>query len=409
MDDHNAARIDTAPRPREDFDGNVIKMKSPAENRLRAGPKRARWKMLLAVICIVLPSSTVGAYEFGFAADQYVSQFAFVVREQTPMMMEPNSVMPSLAGGNPLLEMIEDSEVVKRYIESPQILMDLQDKFSLPAVYGMPHGDWWSRMDTSGSRETKLSYWDDMVTPYFDISSGIITVQVRAYTAHDAAMVAADVLAASEALVNRMSATARDNALAFSEKDAAAARAKLLQDEVALADYRNHHKVLFPALTAQSTSTVAVTLGNALATDQASLATLTAQGQTAQSPQVQTLQARVAATRAEIAKLDDALASPNDGDRDPGTLASVLSGYDNLSIAETLDQQLYASALLALQNAQAQAAQKQIYLEAFQNPAAPTSSTAPKRLIITLSTFAAGLIGWMILVLFIQAMVDRAD
>ena len=87
----------------------------------------------------------------------------------------------------------------------------------------------------------------------------------------------------------------------------------------------------------------------------------------------------------------------------------MLSGYDNLSISETLDQQLYASALLALQNAQAQAAQKQIYLEAFQNPAAPTSSTAPKRLIITLSTFAAGLIGWMILVLFIQAMVDRAD
>ena len=176
-------------------------------NRLRAGPKRARWKMLLAVICIVLPSSTVGAYEFGVAADQYVSQFAFVVREQTPMMMEPNSVMPSLAGGNPLLEMIEDSEVVKRYIESPQILMDLQDKFSLPAVYGMPRGDWWSRMDTNGSRETKLRYWDDMVTPYFDISSGIITVQVRAFTPHDAAMVAAEVLAASEALVNRMSAT----------------------------------------------------------------------------------------------------------------------------------------------------------------------------------------------------------
>ncbi|NNM56976.1 hypothetical protein [Acidocella sp.] len=367
---------------------------------------RAHMRAISFLACVVLPGIAAAGYEYGCATGQYVSEFKLLVRQQAPETSGPNSIISALGGGNPMLAMIEDSEVVQQYIGSHQILADLPPGLSLDRIFASPRADWLSRLTPGLPPEKKLLYWRKMVHPYFDLSSGVITVQVRAFSPRDALTLANAVLSSSEALVNQMSLQARENSLAYARQTADAAQARLLADGANLASYRNRYSVLFPELTAASTSSVDEGLSSRLAQDQATLASLTSLGQTGASPQVQTLRARIAATQAEISHVGAALASTGGGKQ---TLASVLSGYNTLVETEKLDEELYASDLLNLQNARNSAAQKAIYLETFVQPNLPVASTYPVRWLATAETVLAGFIAWVLLTLVANIVRDQMD
>ncbi len=382
----------------------------PAGGAVRARSLRQRLRVHMRAIsflaCVVLPGIAAAGYEYGCATGQYVSEFKLLVRQQAPETSGPNSIISALGGGNPMLAMIEDSEVVQQYIGSHQILADLPPGLSLDRIFANPRADWLSRLTPGLPPEKKLLYWRKMVHPYFDLSSGVITVQVRAFSPRDALTLANAVLSSSEALVNQMSLQARENSLAYARQTADAAQARLLADGANLASYRNRYSVLFPELTAASTSSVDEGLSSRLAQDQATLASLLSLGQTGASPQVQTLRARIAATQAEINHVGAALASTGGGKQ---TLASVLSGYNTLVETEKLDEELYTSDLLNLQNARNSAAQKAIYLETFVQPNLPVASTYPVRWLTTAETVLAGFIAWVLLTLVANIVRDQMD
>ncbi|GLR66336.1 capsule polysaccharide transporter [Acidocella aquatica] len=393
-------RQESLPLARPHAPGGAARVYS-LRQRLR---RHARAISFLA--CAVLPGIVAAGYEYGCATGQYVSEFKLLVRQQAPETSGQNSIISGLGGGNPMLAMIEDSEVVQQYIGSHQILADLAPSLSLDRIFASPRADWLSRLTPGQPPEKQLLYWQSMVHPYFDLSSGVITVRVRAFSPADALTVARAVLASSEALVNQMSLQARQNSLAYAAQTADAAQAALLADEANLASYRNQYSVLFPEMTAAATSSVDEGLSSRLAEDQATLASLTSLGQTDASPQVQTLRARIAATQAQISHVGAALASAGGGTQ---TLASVLSGYNTLVERQKLDEELYDSDLLNLQNARNSAAQKSIYLETFVQPNLPVASTYPVRWLATAETALAGFIAWVLLTLVANIIRDQVD
>ncbi len=388
----------TRPQPAQD---------QQAPRRKRAQRLRRSPRLLGFLACVALPTLIAAGYEYGIAADQYVSSFKFIVRQQTPQTTEPGSVLSALGGGNPMLALIQDSEVTVQYIESGQILEDLRPKLALAPIFHTPKADWFSRMGANLPPERQLLYWRRMVHPYFDLSSGVVTVKVRAFTPDDAARLARAVLDSTQALVNDMSRTARQNALAYAEQTAHAAQLKLAADEASLADYRNRNSVLFPELSAQSNNSVGTTLTTRLNEDEATLATLRAEGQSESSPQVKTLQARINATRTQIQKLEAALASANGGKTQ--SLASLISHYNALKETAALDEKLYAADLQALQNARNLAAEKSVYLESFVQPAMPVASLYPERWLVTAETALAGFIAWILLTLVVNILRDQLD
>jgi capsular polysaccharide transport system permease protein len=239
------------------------------------------------------------------------------------------------------------------------------------------------------------------------MSSGVITVAVRAFSPGDALRVAQAVLASSQALVNQMSAQARQNALAYAEQTAADASRQLLADEGRLAVYRNKYAVLYPELSAQSGASVDDQLTAQLSEDQATLASLQSEGQTENSPQIRTLRANIAAIRAQIDRIAATIAAAKPGATQ--SLASVVSGYDALTAAAAIDQQLYNSDLLALQNARNKAAEESIYLETFVQPSQPQSSIYPQRGLLICEIAFAGFILWVLSILLINTIRDQTD
>jgi capsular polysaccharide transport system permease protein len=144
-----------------------------------------------------------------------------------------------------------------------------------------------------------------------------------------------------------------------------------------------------------------------LSEDQATLASLQSEGQTENSPQIRTLRANIAAIRAQIDRIAATIAAAKPGATQ--SLASVVSGYDALTAAAAIDQQLYNSDLLALQNARNKAAEESIYLETFVQPSQPQSSIYPQRGLLICEIAFAGFILWVLSILLINTIRDQTD
>ena len=57
-------------------------------NPLRWRARRRRWRMASLVLTVLLPTALSGAYLYGYADDQYVTEFRFSVRHEAPLRMD---------------------------------------------------------------------------------------------------------------------------------------------------------------------------------------------------------------------------------------------------------------------------------------------------------------------------------
>jgi capsular polysaccharide transport system permease protein len=390
--------------------------------------RRRRLRLCGLLLCIGLPTAVVGGYLFGYAADQYVTEFRFTVRQQQALKSNPGSGLgASLSGANPLLAVLANSEVVVQYLQSHQVVDDIAGKVDLESVYGGKDADWWARMAPQASTEQRLRYWKRVVDPFFDMTTGVVSVSVRAFTPEDARRVAATALAASERLVNTMSDRAHHDAVAYAEAQTAEAEARLKKSEAAIAGYRNKNAVLFPQVQATASATFEGTLRSQLADARTTLSGLQAQGVHEGTPQTRILESRIAAIEGQLASAQSEITRqqaaspvvPTAAPQTTGTgvtavdpsspLASVLSGYSALDVEERISERAYERSLDALQDARNEADQQLIYLDAFVRPGLPQESTYPVRWRLILETALAGFVAWSLGMLFFHGLRDHLD
>jgi capsular polysaccharide transport system permease protein len=361
---------------------------------------------------VAAPLSTVLAaiYLFGFAADQYVSDFSFSVRQNPVTPLETSSITQSLTGGTSLLAAAIDSQIVVAYINSHQVLDDLRGRIDLDKVYATPKADWLTRLDAAAPAEARLRYWRRMVDPYFDLSSGLISVKVRSFTPQTAQQVAQAVLALSETLVNQLSERSRQDKVAYTDGQVRATGARFRAAELAMANFRNAHGVLFPQLHATENATLDAGLRQQIAQAEAEYETLRGRGLSAGLAQMGLLQTRIGALHNQLSQVQTQLTQPppDNGSQAAG-LATTLGGYDALDVDDQIAQRAYEHALSLQQQAQSEAAQQQVYLSAFVQPNLPESSLYPVRWRMLLEVFLAGSVLWALGALLFYGVREHLD
>ena len=384
-----------------------------AEAQAPVRRRRRRVSRLVSLLLVVaVPVGAVSVYLWGFATDQYVSEFRFAVRQQHPLRIEPGGMSSALSGGNPLLAVIADSEVVLQYLGSRQIVDDISDTVNQDRIYAQAEADWWARLEPGTSAERRLRYWKRMVDPFFDLTTGVVSVTVRAFHPEDALGVASAALAASERLVNDMSARAHNDAVAYAKTQVAEAEARLKKAEADIAEYRNRSAVLFPQLQATTDSSLEGRLREQLADSRSTMAALLKQGVSPNAQQIRILQSRIAATEAEIADVRGGMTRPAAPAADgaaAGPLASVLTGYSALEVEERIAEKVYERALSALQDANNEANQQLVYLDAFVRPALAEESLYPVRWRILLETALGSFAAWCLGMLLLHGIRDHLD
>jgi capsular polysaccharide transport system permease protein len=380
--------------------------------RPAARTRRQRRQLTSFLLAIFVPAVLMAVYLYGFAADQYVTELRFSVRHQAPLRFGVAAGSPSEmpTGAAAALTVINESEMVVQYLKSRQIVEDIiAAGVDLDAIYAAPDWDFIAHLRPAASIEARQRYWRWVVDPFFDLSNGIISVEVRAFRPADSQLVAAKVLALAEKLMNDISSRAHANSLAYVAAQVDEADAKLKGAQRAIAAYRNQHAVLFPEMQATAATSVAGTVQQALIDARTAYSTQLAQGVSKDTSQMSMLRNRIAAMDAELQTLEGRLAKPGSNVTPNTSLASVLSEYSALQVSEQIAAKVYEHALTSLMDARNEASQQSVYLATFVRPVLPEDSLYPLRWRVMLTTVLVCLVAWCLLQLIYHGIRDQIN
>ena len=373
---------------------------------------RRRWRLASLVGAVLLPTLAAGAFLYGFAADQYVTEFRFNVRHEAPLRMDGTgsaAMTASLGSGaaSPLA-VITDSQIVIQYLKSRQVIDDIVAAgVDLDAIYARNDTDILAHLSPGGPVEERQRYWKRMVDPFFDMTTGIVSVEVRAFSPADARLVAATALRLAEKLVNDMAARAHDDVLKYASKEVAASEDKLQAAQATIAAYRNRHAVLFPEMQATSDTLVEGKVRDTLIEAQTAYNAQRARGVSADSIQMRILADRIVATEVALRGVHGRLAQSNT--TADASLATVLSEYGVLHLREEIAAKVYERAVMALQDARNAASQQGVYLAAFVRPGLPEESIYPIRWRVILEIALLSFVSWCLLQLLYHGIRDHID
>jgi len=329
---------------------------------------------LIRSLCLfVLLPTLAGAIYFGLiASDRYVAEARYAIR--TGSQAPAGGFLENMLGAGSIgAGTREDAGIVRDYILSHDMLSELETRIDVRAHYGAPGVDWLSRLRPGASDEDVLDYFRDRVEVIIDPETNISTLRVRAFEPQTAQAIVQHMLALSERLVNEMSERITEDTLRFARGELDRSERQVRGTIAALTTFRKAYRSIDPGQESTAVLEIVAELESRLAATRAEL--LEAKSvMKANSPRIQTLEARAAALERQVTEERDRLANAHSTD-----LTSLIDRYQPLVLEEELAKQRYASALSSLEVAQAEAQRQQRYLIAFVSPQLPDEATEPRR------------------------------
>lgn len=363
---------------------------------------RPRHYVLLVsfIICVLLPFLVSALYLFGVAADQYKSRVSFSVRsEEIQNPLDALGALGQISTGTS-----SDADILNEYIRSQKLLEDIAPLVDLQAAYSLPDYDPVFALAPGQPIEELLHYWNWMTNVSYDAGSGLIDIEVFAFDAQTAHLIATSVMQASSRLVEELSKISREDTTRFALVELDLARERLASARVALGELRAREQIIDPAIDLESRMGVVTALEQQLAAELIEYDLLirsTRQGDSRRENSERTIAAieeRIAQERNKIGH-----GSQEEG----GALSSVVGEYEALLADRIFAEQAYVAAAANYDSALAEARRKSRYLAAHIPPTMAQSSEAPNRLLMSLTILGACLLFWLIAVLTIYAMMDR--
>ena len=345
------------------------------------------------LLFVVVPTALAGVYYFAIAADQYVAEFRFGLRSPAPAPAAIAGLWPAAANSSAAL----DAAAIVQFIGSRAIVDRLDPQLDLRQMFSRRDADWPARLHLPAPTEELVRYWRRQVDAFDDTANGTVIVRVRAFTALDALVLAQSIAAASEELVNNLSARARRDTLRRAEEEAAKAEARLRTALARLREFRDAHGVIDPGKTAASTLELAGRVRDRLEQARAERATLRAY-MAADAPSLKVIDARISSLEAELRALS---AEVTVIDPKNEALSQVMGAYEELDSDRRFAEASYQHALEALDRARSEADRQQVYVASFVPPSLPEEALYPRRLrsfgVVALLSFAVWGIGCLVL------------
>lgn len=369
-----------------------------------AQPRRRHWLLLASFVAlVVLPSLLWAWYLWVRASDQYVSSVGFSVRQEqmTPSIDLLGGLMPFAGSGG-----ASDTDILYEYIRSQDMVekidaqLDLRSRFS--RVW--PH-DFVFGLDPGDHIEDMTEYWQRQVKVLYDGTSGLITLNVRAFTPQDAQAIAAAVFQESSDKINELSSIARDDATRLAQAELDKTRADLTTTRQAMTDFRMRSQIVDPQADLTSQMGVIAGLQGQLAEALVAHDLLIDNAPPTDHRVIQSQQ-RIDALRglidSERAKFGAEGAGPA-GE----SYSQLMAEYEKLAVDREFAEGAYRSARIAYETALAEARRQSRYLAAHIQPKVAQSSTEPNRPWLMFMVMGLLLTGWSILVLVYYSIRDR--
>jgi capsular polysaccharide transport system permease protein len=359
----------------------------------RRGDRAFRLGVLASFAAFVIAPFVVASIYWGLiASKQYVTETKFALRAGEASSLD---LLSGGGIGSQASQQLQDAQVLVNFIRSRSMVEALDRKIGLRAMFSRPGVDYFSSFDPDDPVENLEKYWKRRVDAGIDLMSGIISVNVRAFTPRDSLAISQNVAELSERLVNEMSTRSRRDALTQARTELTRAEEQLKNATAAMRDARNAEGVLDAPAAAEAINKLITTLRLELARTQEDLA-LHSNAETTESPQARLLNARVQSLKTQIDDYSTQIAGG--GDKASDSLAQHAGVLSRHQIELALAQQRYALAASSFENARVDLETQRAYLVSFLRPTLAEKSLYPRRWIEWAIIVAPATIGWLALV-----------
>lgn len=354
----------------------------------------------LLLTCVLLPTLVVFLYLALFASDMYVAETKFAIRSQN-QQQSLDMLSTFFRSGSSSLS---DSYILQNYIASSDMIAKVDAKLHIREHYADKAHDIWFRLTGNPTQDELLRYWSWAVTPAFDPDTGIMSVQVKAFTPQMAQAICQAILNASEELVNAMNARARNDAISLAQIEVTRAEERIRAANEAMRRYRERTVILDPQAVASGLYGLVNQLEGEITKTTAELAEASTYMQ-ADSPRVVMLRNRLEVLQKQLQAEKARLASQMQGDR---PLSALVSEFQSLTLEEEFAQRQLTSAMASLETARVQAESKTLYVESFQKPIVPDESLYPRPIVFSLVFMLAAAVLLGLVSLIVAAIREHA-
>jgi capsular polysaccharide transport system permease protein len=323
------------------------------------------------VAIILLPAAVAGLYYGLIASDQYATETRFSLRSGEPGISD---MLGGLTGGGGS-QQAQDSAIIIDYARSRSMIESLEQQMDLRQIFSRDGLDYFSRFRKDKPIESLVRYWRKRIDAHYDKMSGIIALEVRAFTPEDSLLLTEKIVDQCEKLVNDLSQRSRRDALQQATLEFQRAEAQLKTATADMRETQNSQGILDVVVEAQAVNKIISQLRMELARAEQQIA---GQGDTvsADAPQVRVLNARVQTLQDQISKFSSQIADKKHGGESLADSKRVLDlKQTDLGIA----MQRYVMASVAFENARLDLETQRSYLAPFVKPMLATRATYPKR------------------------------
>ncbi|MFG1181337.1 hypothetical protein V5F40_16015 [Xanthobacter sp. DSM 14520] len=357
--------------------------------------------ILSFVVVVAVPSVLSFLYLAMVAAPQFRSETRFVVRGNLETVA--GGASPVSGSSTAQVPNSQEARVVVDYLRSRAMVDALQQQLDLRRVFGVAGRDPVFGLASDASEEDLVAYWNRQVRVSLESLSGVIRVQIHAFSPESAALLGAAIVREAEAVTNALTTRNRGDRVLQADAEEREAFTDLAVVRTSLEGFRNAQGTLDPTRSAIGSYAVIAKLRDqrsALNTD----LTVARARMDEDSPVVRALKERMRSLDEKIAALDTDLLGL---DREQAGSSGNLKAAAELEVRRRLAEQRLNEAESELLDARTQQAQKQVYILTFMAPTLPAEKAFPSPFIDAAAVSGILFAAWAVASLYVGSVYAR--
>lgn len=350
----------------------------------------------LLTFFVFLPTLFVFLYYSFWASPMYISNTKFSVQNTNPSFSGVD-ISSLLFGGNGKLN--NESYVVLEYLKSIFLIKEIDNQLHIIEHYNDKKYDFLTRLSSNPTDKAIIDYWDFAVESSLDMESGIINLNVKAFSPEMAQSLSQALVNKSEELINDMNIRIREDTVKLAHEELAIAEEKVKIAQVAMRKFRDDHSTFDPAVTASGMQSRIA----ALEAEKTRLETERTQAlaiMKKDAPQVKSINVALSAVKKQLEIEKSNVASKI---KQSDTISALAAEYEALTLDLKFAQEQQVTAMKALEVARVNQISQSRYLVSIQDPTLPDESLYPEVFLFTFYTFCGTLLGLGLISLVIAA------
>ena len=312
-----------------------------------------------------------------FSPDRYVSTASLSIKD-TDIQSMPSSFLDGLGFSGTSAG--ESENLIKAYIHSPNLLLALEEEMNVKNHYTQSN-DFLFGLKESDEFEDYIGFYQQMVSVDIDVNTGLLTIEVQAYSPEFSKQLADALLRYGELFINQANQSVAEEEMQFSVTEIERNQQKLKSAKLALLRFQNKYNLISPQDEGASLFDIVYQLESELAKTEAAI-TQNKSFLNDDAPHLRALQNKASGLRSEI-KLQKR--------RVMGTMSDNIkindlsAEYQSLVLDIELSTSLYSSALSAYEVTRLQTLKKIKHLIVVAKPRLAEKALYPQRAYIWLT------------------------